>query len=180
MTIKRIVVATDGSEPAQRAVAWSAELATSLNAEITAVHAIGRTYHPAQMASAMYVPDDYEAMLKEVNETLSTQWCQPLRDAHVRFHCLVRDGAPAQMILLTALDEHADLIVMGSRGHGGFAELLIGSVAHNVSHHARVPVVVVPPSAVPSKPELAVLEPVADNTATSPSPSADAVTPDVR
>jgi nucleotide-binding universal stress UspA family protein len=95
----------------------------------------------------MYVPDDYEAMLKEVNETLSTQWCQPLRDAHVRLHCLVRDGAPAEMILLTAVDEHADLIVVGSRGHGGFAELLIGSVAHNVSHHARVPVVVVPPSA---------------------------------
>ena len=143
MAIKRIVVATDGSEPAQRAVAWSAELATSLNAEITAVHAIGRTYHPAQMASAMYVPDDYEAMLKEVNETLMTQWCQPLRDAHVRFHCLVRDGAPAEMILLTALDEHADLIVMATHGSGGLARWAFGSVTNNVLHNTTAPTLVV-------------------------------------
>jgi len=167
MAIKRIVVATDGSKPAQRAVVWSAELATSLDAEIIAVHAVGTTYHPAQMASSMYVPADYEAILKKVNETLSAEWCQPLRDAHVRFRCLVRDGAPAEMILRTALDEGADLIVMGSRGHGGFAELLMGSVAHQVSHHARVPVVVIPPSAVPAKPALAVLEPTTAEMPTS-------------
>lgn len=97
----------------------------------------------------MYTPVDYDAMLKKANEVLATEWCRPLRDARVTFRALVRDGAPAEMILLTALDENADLIVMGSRGHGGFAELLMGSVAHHVSHHARVPVVVVPPSAVP-------------------------------
>jgi nucleotide-binding universal stress UspA family protein len=149
MTIKRIVVATDGSKTARQAMKWSAEVAGSLNAEITALYAVGRTYHPAQMASAMYVPVDYNAMLKNANEILATEWCRPLRDAQVKFRAMVRDGAPAEMILLTALEEKADLIVMGSRGHGGFAELLMGSVAHHVSHHARVPVVVVPPSAVP-------------------------------
>jgi nucleotide-binding universal stress UspA family protein len=49
MTIKRIVVATDGSAPAQRAVVWSAELATALGAEIIAVHAVGRTNRCARL-----------------------------------------------------------------------------------------------------------------------------------
>jgi nucleotide-binding universal stress UspA family protein len=59
MTIKRIVVATDGSKTAQQAMKWSAEVAGSLGAAITAIYAVGRTYHPAQMASSMYIPVDY-------------------------------------------------------------------------------------------------------------------------
>ena len=52
------------------------------------------------------------------------------------------DGGPACRLLAAAWD--ADMIVVGSRGAGGFARLLMGSVSTQVSHHAHCPVVVIP------------------------------------
>jgi nucleotide-binding universal stress UspA family protein len=52
------------------------------------------------------------------------------------------NGGPARQLLAAARD--ADMIVVGSRGAGGFARLLMGSVSTQVSHHARCPVVIVP------------------------------------
>jgi nucleotide-binding universal stress UspA family protein len=48
------------------------------------------------------------------------------------------------MIMKVAADVEADLVVVGRRGHGGFSELLLGSVPHALSHHCDVPVVIVP------------------------------------
>ena len=53
-------------------------------------------------------------------------------------------GLPAEAILDAAGD--ADMIVMGSRGAGGFPRLLMGSVSYQVAHHAHVPVLIVPPA----------------------------------
>ena len=55
----------------------------------------------------------------------------------------VVSGTPAHELLSAAKD--ADLIVVGSRGAGGFTRLLMGSVSTQVSHHAHCPVVVIPP-----------------------------------
>ena len=59
-----------------------------------------------------------------------------------QFLCRLLDGGPACRLLAAARD--ADMIVVGSRGAGGFARLLMGSVSTQVSHHARCPVVIVP------------------------------------
>jgi nucleotide-binding universal stress UspA family protein len=59
-------------------------------------------------------------------------------------HCAgrqVTEGNPAQVLLDAA--RGADLLVVGSRGHGGFAEALLGSVSQHCVHHARCPVVVI-------------------------------------
>jgi nucleotide-binding universal stress UspA family protein len=53
-------------------------------------------------------------------------------------------GLPAEAIIDAAKD--ADMIVVGSRGAGGFARLLMGSVSYQVAHHAHVPVLIVPPA----------------------------------
>jgi nucleotide-binding universal stress UspA family protein len=58
-------------------------------------------------------------------------------------HTIVRDGNPADEILKRAEGSQHDLIVMGSRGHGGAASLLLGSVSRSVVRHSTVPVIVV-------------------------------------
>jgi nucleotide-binding universal stress UspA family protein len=61
--------------------------------------------------------------------------------APVKVSSTVREGNAAQVLLEASHD--ADLLVVGSRGHGGFTEALLGSVSQACAHHARCPVVIV-------------------------------------
>jgi len=145
VAIKRILVATDGSATAQAALAWAADLAIPLGAEVVAIAVIDiAKLYPG----ALYLPVSEEQMRQRLDKELNDAWTQRMRDRGVPFRTLLGEGNPAAVIVKTAAAEKADLIVMGSRGHGGFTELVIGSVAHHVTHHARTPVVVVPPGAV--------------------------------
>jgi nucleotide-binding universal stress UspA family protein len=54
------------------------------------------------------------------------------------------DGPPSAAIIKVAADEQADLVVVGRRGRGGFSELLLGSVSHQLAHHVGRPLVIVP------------------------------------
>jgi nucleotide-binding universal stress UspA family protein len=144
MAIQRIVVATDGSATAQAAVAWAAELAAPLGAAVVVISVIDYVHlYP----SAMYFPADDTEMRERLDADLSGAWSEPMRHAGIKFRTLVREGSPGAVIVETAAAEKADLIIMGSRGHGRLSEFVLGSVAHRVTHHARTPVVIVPPSA---------------------------------
>jgi nucleotide-binding universal stress UspA family protein len=145
MAIKRILVATDGSATAQAAMAWAADLAAPLGAEVVVISVIDIA---ALYPGALYLPVSEEQMRERLDKELNDAWTERMRDRGVPFRTLLGEGNPAAVIVKTAVAEKADLIVMGSRGHGDFTELLIGSVAHHVTHHARTPVVIVPPSAV--------------------------------
>jgi nucleotide-binding universal stress UspA family protein len=61
----------------------------------------------------------------------------------IKLNTIVKRGHPVSLIIDTAQVEHMDLIVMGSRGIGGFKEMLFGSVSHGVTSHANVPVMIV-------------------------------------
>ena len=63
-------------------------------------------------------------------------------DANVDFDTIVREGQAAHVLLEEA--ESADLLVLGSRGLGGFRGLLLGSISQQCAHHASCPVVIVP------------------------------------
>ena len=139
MKLERIVVGVDGSDNACRAVEWAAGVASSSDARVLAVHALGLLFHgPAgEVVPARSVRGEIEARLEQ-------EWCAPLRTAGVAYECRVTDGSPVTVLLDAAQEIDADLIVVGSRGLGGFPELLLGSTSMQVAQLAHRPVTIVP------------------------------------
>jgi nucleotide-binding universal stress UspA family protein len=134
-----IVVGVDGSESSKLALRWAARIARAENAQIDVLgawewpHAYGWAAIPVEYSPKL----DMEKVLNEaVDEVFETQ-----RPVDLRIAAL--EGDPAR--LLIALSKQALLIVVGSRGHGGFAGLLLGSVSTKVAEHAHCPVLVVHP-----------------------------------
>ena len=139
----KIVVGVDGSASAQRALAWCAEHAPALNAEVIAIHALEIPVYAWRLD--VYAPPAYtDADIKRIEETLREQWCKPLADAKVPFEAKVLEGYPANVIIEAAHREKADLVVTGSRGLSGFKELMLRSTSHHLAHHLARPLVIVP------------------------------------
>jgi len=139
----KIVVGVDGSAGSERALTWCADHADLLGAEVIAVHAVVVPVYAWNLgvyALPAYSEEDHERIL----ETLREKWCKPLTDANVHFEPKVVDGYPATAIMEVADREKADLIVTGSRGLGGFKEMMLGSTSHHLSHYLDRPLVIVP------------------------------------
>jgi len=167
--VGRIMVGVDASADARRALAWAAQEARLRQAVLEVVHA----YHAEELGAPFYFPSQHalpastvgaaaelpqqeltanlqdrtrieevyhsqadqllDALLEEVDQTVGGVQVQRM---------VVDDRHPAEA--LVALSADADLLVVGSRGRGGFTELLLGSVSHAAVLHASCPVVVVP------------------------------------
>ncbi|HJS27378.1 MAG TPA: universal stress protein [Actinomycetota bacterium] len=147
--IRRILVGVDGSEGAERALLWAARLARATGAEVVAAHALGTAMLAngfAFVAGTSY--DNWQRAWKDLRthtqQTMEESWCRPLADAGISFRAEVVDGGVEALIELAASVD-ADLLVVGRRGRGGFAELVLGSFSHHLVHHAMQPVVIIPP-----------------------------------
>jgi nucleotide-binding universal stress UspA family protein len=131
-----VVVGVDGSEPSIEALRQGAAMAQALGSTVTAV-ACWR-YPPAydNFVALEWSPEKDAAQMLE--EALGRAYGDN-RPAGLRSE--VRQGHPASVLI----DEsaHADMLVVGSRGLGGFAGLLLGSVSAAVTAHAHCPVLVV-------------------------------------
>jgi nucleotide-binding universal stress UspA family protein len=139
--VHKIVVGADGSPAAEVALECAIREAEAFGAEISAVAAVpigtGAGY-PAWLANGA----DREAVLHDVEGGLDVLVDRVLADhPGVTVQRLVLEGTGAQ--LLTELSASVDLVVVGSRGRGGFAGLLLGSTSQAVLHHAACPVMVV-------------------------------------
>ena len=139
----RIVVGIDGSDQSQLALRWAAYLARISGSTLEAVTA----WQPlTAMATAggfgyMTVPDGWDAateMEKALVDTLD-QVFGAERPADLQM--TVREGHPTEVLLQAG--RGARMMVLGSRGHGGFAGLLLGSVSSACAEHAACPVLVV-------------------------------------
>jgi len=137
----KICVGVDGSEGAARALRWALEEARARNGDVTAVMSWNyidqHPMHGHQAFEADYTSHHAHHALREYVEDA----VGPV-DAKLVAIDVVCD-TPAHGLLTATRD--ADLVVVGSRGLGGFKELVLGSVAHQMTMHATCPVVVVPP-----------------------------------
>lgn len=133
---RRILVGVDGSVNSQKAVDWAISFAHSGDTVIL-LSAWSPIVVPAEMAMS-YTFDDTAAreILDKENKRVATAAAN--RGVSIASH--FENNDPRNAILGTT----ADVIVVGSRGHGGVMGLLLGSVADYVSRHAHVPVVIVP------------------------------------
>jgi nucleotide-binding universal stress UspA family protein len=159
-----VVVGIDGSKASSKALAWAADEARMRGAVLRVVHA----YRIPRLSSADYLEastpvepaglnawgeNAYESFRSQVvsesederggaEDTVAGQVATVLGDSpDVPVQHVVTEGRAVQVILDAA--EDADLVVVGSRGRGGFSGLLLGSVSSQVTHHARCPVTVV-------------------------------------
>lgn len=140
MKLERIVVGTDGSQHARRALECAASLASAVGAEVVAVHCLGLLFHP--LATEVEPAQPHR---DEIRALLDGAWTAPLRDAGVASRTELRDGSPVAVLLAVADDVAADLVVVGSRGVGGFPGLLLGSTSTQLAQHSHRPVLIVPP-----------------------------------
>ena len=141
-TVKRIVAGVDGSDAGRHALEWTARLAKTLQSEVVAVYAIDvPVAMPDPYAIPFYLDDKWRA---RIAADFQNKWCKPLKTAEVKYRAIIEDGRPASVILNVADREKAELIVVGRRGHGEVAELLLGSVSHEVVLHSRRPVLLIP------------------------------------
>lgn len=137
----RIVTGVDGSPSSVAALRWAVGQARLTHGTVDAVIA---WQIPASMAGYGWVPvavangSDLESVARRILDEAISQATGP-DDPPVRGR--VVQGLPVR-VLLDASDD-ANLLVVGSRGHGGFAGALLGSVSQHCVHHARCPVVVV-------------------------------------
>jgi len=136
----RIVAGVDGSASARSALRWAIRQAELTRGSVDAVIAwqypasyTGYGLAPSGVSDVDYAGWAEKAVAEEVAAATAN------RPVDVRTQ--VTEGSPARVLLDAA--EGADLLVVGSRGHGGFAEALLGSVGQHCVHHARCPVVVI-------------------------------------
>lgn len=142
-TSKRtIVVGVDGSAGSDAAVRWCVAMAPLLGAHVVVVHAlVPPVYLLPPTLNALWTLD--EEIRSDLGEAVE-KWSEPLTEGAVAHETRVVNGVPAEELMRIAAEVHADLLVVGRRGHGGFADLVLGSVPRTLSHQADVPLVIVP------------------------------------
>lgn len=141
---RRIVVGVDGSEPAKLASAWAIREAAlhRYGVDIISVYLPYRAHRPFGAEFMDVASPGWKRRLRAAAEAAADDALAgiTLPDG-VAVNRLVEAGHPARV--LAQHSEQADLVVVGSRGLGGFTGLLLGSVSRQLLHHARCPVAVV-------------------------------------
>jgi nucleotide-binding universal stress UspA family protein len=149
---RRIVVGVDASEGAAEALRWAIAEARLRDTRLRAVYAwtlsypVGESYGylvgPLQASPYGGMSDQRRAAEELLERAIAALWTEA---GDVDIECQVVEGSAADALVGAAAD--ADLLVVGSRGHGGFVGLLLGSVSQQCAHRASCPVVIVPAAA---------------------------------
>jgi nucleotide-binding universal stress UspA family protein len=132
-----IVVGVDGSEESKEALRFALAEARRWEATLRVVHAFWE-YEPIP-GTEQIEADRGQQEREEWLAALVREVVGEVADVEITQSTVEDDPAPA----LLAAAQNADLLIVGSRGHGGFTDLLLGSVSQQCAHHAFCPVVIV-------------------------------------
>jgi nucleotide-binding universal stress UspA family protein len=142
---RSIVVGTDGSETAGKAVREAVELAKSVGATLDIVSAYEPVSGQRLREEARQAPQDLQWTItprEDVEATLADA-AEGAREAGVEVRTFAREGDPADAILDVAEERGSDLVVVGNKGMTGAKRFLLGSVPNKVSHHAPCSVLII-------------------------------------
>ena len=132
----RIVVGVDGSPQSQAALDWAVEEAGLRSGEVLAIAA----WHYPYVSDALGQAWDYEVFQRDAETILESELARVGNRGGALTGRSVQ-GNPASALIDASRD--ADLVAVGSRGHGGFTGMLLGSVSSQTVHHAHCPVLVI-------------------------------------
>ncbi len=138
---KTIVVGVDGSPGSRRALTWAAAEAADHGADLVVVNVWEHTLLPpagSVTVSEHYVPDPSQRTAEDLLQVIKEELGE---EPPVLVQPRVKQGSPAKVLIEESAN--AQLLVVGTRGHGGFAGLVLGSVSQHVAAYAQCPVTVV-------------------------------------
>ena len=143
---KHILIPTDGSETAAKAIQAGVQLAAEMGAKVTGYHALEPV--PIHLHGEGYITDkkmidEFERRARDFAERCVEQVAAAARAARVKFEPLVvRSPVPYKGIVDAAASQDCDAIVMASHGHRGVTKLILGSVTQALLTHSTIPVLV--------------------------------------
>jgi len=139
MATKPVIAGTDGSQESLRAVEWAAREATLRG---TSLRIVAVPVLPPRMRPNPATPDTVAGMVERAMSRALAAAAQRAAalEPNLAIETQMLEGAPAE--ILTEAGRDASMLVLGSRGAGGFSALILGSVSRYVATHAPVPVVV--------------------------------------
>jgi nucleotide-binding universal stress UspA family protein len=131
--LKRILVATDGSDHARKAVEYACDIASKYDAMIYLIHVI--SLPPMAYAEASFEP--LKDHLDKTGKAIIDEAAKLVKSRGIKAQTFLATGDPAQEILEHAEKNNVDMIVLGSRGAGKLEMLMLGSVSHKVCNVAE-------------------------------------------
>jgi len=145
IALKKILVATDFSEPSDAALAYGRELARTFDASLTVLHIVDNILTRAYGTDGVVLADP--ELQREIETSAQRQVDALLFDEDRKMFGavghVITSNSPSAAIVTYARDASVDLIVMGTHGRGAIAQLLMGSVAERVVRVAPCPVLTV-------------------------------------
>jgi nucleotide-binding universal stress UspA family protein len=145
MAFQSIVVGTDGSDTAKKAVETAADLAKQGGADLHIVMAAQQVPESRLRSERAGVPDDVAHTVNpnEDTEAELKSAASPYEDQGLKVHTHAKSGDPADAIIDVAESNGADLIVVGNKGMTGAKRFFLGAVPNKISHHAPCSVLIV-------------------------------------
>jgi nucleotide-binding universal stress UspA family protein len=148
MNSRKIVVGVDGSPGSDAALLWAIHEAAAGGAEVIAVHVSSRILPPVSVAMPNYVRlPQFEPPRVDLVSPFPEESIARLKKSGIEHRILTLVGHPATEILRLADEENAVLVVVGNGLRSTMAEIFLGSVAHELTHHSRRPLAIVPAEA---------------------------------